>query len=113
MARKPSHLGSNRRLPSAGRLSVSLANMGSIGGSIGNDIEATTRQMPPARTADNPGCLQENALPRRSAPPCPHLARSALRAATRWVHCRRKEARRPEHGLWDWRPLNEDLMSVS
>src|SRR6266550_1418635 len=40
MARKPSHLGSNRKLSSTGKLSASLANMGSIGGSIGNDIDA-------------------------------------------------------------------------
>src|ERR1700681_3804112 len=40
MARKPSHLGSNRKSLFSGRLSASLANMGSTGGSIGNDIDA-------------------------------------------------------------------------
>src|SRR6266511_5366944 len=36
MARNPSHFGSKRKLPAAGRASASLASMGSIGGATGN-----------------------------------------------------------------------------
>src|SRR5919108_2377615 len=36
MARNPSHLGSNRKSPSGGRASSSLASIGSIGGVMGN-----------------------------------------------------------------------------
>src|SRR5437763_16577985 len=38
MARNPSHLGSNRKLPSCGRVSSSLASIGSIGGAMGNAL---------------------------------------------------------------------------
>src|SRR5687767_6948586 len=36
IARKPSHLGSNRNSPLGGRSSASLASIGSIGGAMGN-----------------------------------------------------------------------------
>src|SRR4051794_17157143 len=35
--RNPSHLGSKRKFPASGSPSASLASIGSIGGSIGND----------------------------------------------------------------------------
>src|SRR5207248_9335126 len=38
MARNPSHLGSNRKLPSRGRVSSSLASIGSIGGAMGDAL---------------------------------------------------------------------------
>src|ERR1041385_5987769 len=36
MARNPSHLGSNRKSPSCGRVASSLASIGSTGGAMGN-----------------------------------------------------------------------------
>src|SRR5688500_18709139 len=38
MARKPSHLGSKRKPPAAGKSSASLASMGSSGGAMGNSL---------------------------------------------------------------------------
>src|SRR5437879_12853184 len=38
MARNPSHLGSNKKLPSCGRVASSLASIGSIGGAMANAL---------------------------------------------------------------------------